>query len=349
MIHKYKILLIGFLFLVSNGLLAQENSKVLLDKSYPAKGESLSIKNSFGNVTVSTWNKNEYKVTVELITDGLSDKEWANLLQKVEIDQSQDNGEIQIRTEWSNQNINTKSGQSFEVNYQISCPKSAQLDLTNSFGNLSVADMDGKIEIDEEYGNLTAGNLAHADIELSFGKGTIESVEKGDLTFKYADKVTINHLGSIDLESGFSHIKVNTADNIDFEGKYGSIEFKSLNNLDGSVGFSSMEIGQLNYALDLEAKYVGGKLYIKNVGKDFKSIDIDSKFSQVELNFDPASSFKFHTEHKFGNLKKSSALQMTTANEEDFSAEFEGYYGSQGASANVHVTTSYGDLRIDIN
>jgi len=348
--HRYKIIyLIGLLF-ISSWSFGQEQTKELFNKTFKVdRNIALELDNSFGNITVSLWNKQEFEVVVELKLDGFSAKETEKFLSKVSIDSDASSSEVKVNTDWDD-NISTNGKKSFEVNYLVKIPDGHPLDIENSFGNLSLPDYAGEVKLDVEYGNLNTGKLKNGDIELSFGSGTIEELASGDLEVKYADELDINYLGNVDFETGFSHVSIKKADNIDLEGKYGELEIDEINSITGSSAFSSLEIGTLNKKLDLEVKYVSGKMRIDHIAAGFNEVTIDSKFSQIDLNFDSASKFDFHTEHKFGKLKiDKSKFKLTLSDEEDFSAEYKGYVGSNNNSSKVYVSTSYGDADLDMN
>ncbi|MBL0765550.1 DUF4097 family beta strand repeat-containing protein [Marivirga atlantica] len=348
--HRYKMIyVIGLLFITSWSV-AQEQTKELFNKTYKVSSNaSLELDNSFGNITVSLWNKQEFEVIVELKLDGFNAKETEKFLSKVSIDGEGSSSAVKVSTDWDD-NISTNGKRSFELNYMVKIPNGHPLDIENSFGNLSLPDYSGNVKLDVEYGNLNAGKLKSGDIELSFGSGTIEELASGKLEVKYADELDINYLGTVEFETGFSKVTIQKADDIELEGKYGELEIDEINSLSGSSSFSSLEIGTLKKKLDVEVKYVSGKLRVDHIASTFDEVTIESKFSQLDLNFDAGSSFNFHTEHKFGKLRiDKSNFKLTMSDEEDFSAEYKGYVGSSSGTAKVYVSTSYGDADLDIN
>ncbi len=352
--HIYKIpfaFLSLIIFTNSQGY-AQTTTKQLFAKTYDVtKGTTLDLDNSFGNMNISLWNKAAFSIIVELKLEGFSEKETGKLLEKLNIEDEVSASEISIRTNWNNNNISSNGKKSFEVNYTVKVPDSHQLKLENSFGNLSIPDYNGKLDLEVEYGNLNAGKLDEVDIELSFGSGTIDAINKGELEIKYANKVEINELGIVDLETGFSKVFIKKANRIELEGKYGELVIDEINEILGSSSFSTFIIGVLNNKADLEVKYVSGKLRIDHISSDFKAIAIDSKFSRIELNFDQPANFNFHTEHKFGKLNRNNDnLNFTLTHVEDFSEEYKGYVGNQNSSAaEVYIATSYGDASLKNN
>lgn len=346
--RKYNLIGIIALVLLSTAIKAQEQTKELFNKTYQATNKSLSLDNSFGNMTISLWDKQEYAIVVELTLDGFSEKETAKILAALEIKASENGEKIEIKTDWNDLNTNSKGKKSFELNYLVKTPRNGSLKLENSFGNISIPDFNGPIEIDLEYGQLSAGRLIKADIELSFGGGSIASLQKGKLDIMYADKLNIEDLGKVTIESGFSQMKIQNADHINLEGKYGQIEIGTINSIEGSSSFSGLEIGLLKKSLDMEAKYVSGKLDIQHVDPSFDRINIESKFSQINIVFDPQCNFTFSTEHSFGKLKHDSQLIKNYSNTEDYSAEYKGYMGNKNSSSSVHVTTSYGDADLEV-
>jgi hypothetical protein len=61
-----------------------------VSKTYSASGASLNIENSFGDVTVTTWNKNEIKVDIHIEASS-SDKEMAEkMFENLDVTESKD-------------------------------------------------------------------------------------------------------------------------------------------------------------------------------------------------------------------------------------------------------------------
>jgi len=163
-------LILSFLFLfVSLQLFAQKEKKRYehfkernISKTYPASGNTLNIENSFGAVTVTTWDRNEIKVDIHIEASS-NDKEHAdNVFDNIDVDESKDGSQIKFKTTVNKhkQNYNCKNcNSSMEINYTIQIPSGNTLKIDNSFGSIQLPDYNGSVSLNSKFGSLTTGNL----------------------------------------------------------------------------------------------------------------------------------------------------------------------------------------------
>ncbi|MFT3680025.1 MAG: hypothetical protein QM791_07110 [Ferruginibacter sp.] len=201
------------LLLFAGQLFAQKEDKKRYDnfrernisKTYTASGNTLKIDNSFGDVTVTTWDKNEIKVDVH-IEASATDKEHAeSLFNAIEVTEKQNGKTISFKTnvESNDKKSNCKNcSSSMEINYTIQMPASNALSIENSFGSINVPDYSGPISLTSKFGSLTTGVLSKTeDIAVEFGSAKIKSTGNIDAVFKFST-ITIDKL------SGSNKIKI---------------------------------------------------------------------------------------------------------------------------------------------
>ncbi|MBK6266331.1 hypothetical protein JKA74_14895 [Marivirga sp. S37H4] len=345
------VILISFLLLSFVGK-AQETT-VLLDKNYPvSKSTSLDLNNQFGNITVSTWSKQEFSINVELVLTGLSEKEAQKIREKVQIEESAKSDIVAIKTLFKKGSINMNgSGKKFEINYEVKIPDNHSLKIKNSFGNFAIQDYNGPIDLHVEYGNLSMGKIREIMLKLAFGNGDVQSIEGGNVIIEYADRFNLQNAGDIELKSSFSKVDINTAKNIALDGKYGDLKIGRIDVLRGKSEFSGVQIKQLNKTLDLKASYVSGNLEVDNISKDFEEIILKTEFSGVTLNFESGIMVQVHVTTSFGDfIYPESKSTFNTRIEKDFEKEFKGTVGEGSSSkGRVAIHTTYGNAKIKIN
>ena len=215
------------LLLVSAQLIAQEGDKKKerkryenfkernISKTYTASGNTLNIDNRFGNVKITTWDKNEIKVDIHLETSS-TDKEFTEKsFERMDVEESKDGNNINLKT------VLNKGGEkntgcsncsnTIVVDYDIHMPANNALKIQNSFGDVTLPDYNGPVSLTVKYGGLTAGKLSRPEkIAVDFGKADLKSLGNIDLEFKYS-KVTIGSLtGNCKLKFSFcGYSKVN--------------------------------------------------------------------------------------------------------------------------------------------
>ncbi len=348
----YKYIALACFLLISLMSKAQE-SKVLLDKTYKVnKGTVLSLDNEFGNINISQWDRQEFAIKIRLNMTELSEKESRKILEKVKIEESAQSDIVTIITQLKKGQIGPNgSGKKFEINYDVKVPDLHPLIIKNSFGNFTIQNYNGPIDLHLEYGNISIGNVKELKLKLAFGNGNIQSVEEGDIKAEYADRFNLAKVNSLTLENSYSKMKIAHAGNIAVDGKYAELTIGEINVLTGEIKFSEVKIEQLNKTLELKGSYFSGSLEVNNVSKDFSSINLDTEFSGIDLNFESGVKIPMHIKTSFGDFKyANSNSNFTTKVEKDFNKEFEGTIGSgKQSKGGVTINASYGTIKIKIN
>ncbi|HLX92630.1 MAG TPA: hypothetical protein VKR32_13155 [Puia sp.] len=197
--------------------------------------DKLSIDNSFGDVVINTWDKNEFKVDIEIYAKGRTEEQAQKILDKIDVQDEQSGGIVWFKTNVGH--INSKNhedgddddddggnsrhrgdkNQEFHINYTVYMPASNPLKIENQFGKTTIPDFKGTADITSKFGELKAGNLDNVDqVDVEFGKGHIGNVHNGKITFKFDSKSVVDKVsGSIKLNIEFSEAEFAISKNID--------------------------------------------------------------------------------------------------------------------------------------
>jgi len=302
-----------------------------LSKTYSVnKNDKLTINNQYGKITVNTWNKNEFKVDVEIKVGTEDESETQKLLDGVEIVSAQNQDGVSFKTNISSQNNNNNNSifsfrrasnfRSISVNYTVFMPVKNALDITNRYGSVILPDLEGKVTVQSFNGNLSAKELSNVanNIRVQYGNANIESLNGGDLNFQYGN------------------LKIGTA-----------------NNLNAVAGYSPINIDRLKSSAKIKVNY-GGGLKIDNLDKNLKSLDIDANFSNVSLDLNGSENFLFDVtvNHNDFNYNNSAVKLLDQPNSDqtkrfNFSKNYKGYVGK--ASSDNKVTIKSNFQRVSFN
>jgi hypothetical protein len=169
-----------------------------ISKTYTASGNTLQIDNSFGDVIVTTWDRNEIKVDVHIEASS-TDKEIAEkTFNNLDVIESKDGNIIKFKTTTEknkNNNWNCKNcSNTMNITYTIQIPAGNTLKIENSFGAVKIPDYNGTVSLVSKFGSLTTGILAKAEkVWVEFGKATIKSMSNVTATFKFST-ITVENL-----------------------------------------------------------------------------------------------------------------------------------------------------------
>lgn len=224
-INPFKILALAALFIVpaishATGNEDGSEKKKVISKTYNVTAsEKLKIENSFGEVVINTWDKNEFKVDIEIYSKATTDEKAQSILDQIKVNDSQSDNTVFFKTnighisgnshndnddndgDDDNDNGDNKkhshnnhgnNNQEFHVNYVVYMPSSNPLQIDNQFGKTTVPNFQGLVNLTSKFGSLTTGNLDNVQsIDVQFGKAEIGHIKNGKVNFQYDDKAHI--------------------------------------------------------------------------------------------------------------------------------------------------------------
>jgi hypothetical protein len=295
-------------------------------KSYSVDGNDiLQINNKFGKVTVNTWNKSEFKVDVQMKFSSNNEEAVNDLIEGSSISDSKTGNVVSFKTNLANGRSQTggNNKQSIDINYTVYMPAGNAIDINNQFGAVILPDLSGKATIKVQFGNLTAQHLTNTqnDITINFTQGntsTIEVFNGGKLKVQY------------------SKFKAGT-----------------LNNVDANFAFSSIDIDRLKGSADVSVKY-GNGINVTSIDKSVKTININSQFAKVNLDFKDSDDFTFDVTSKMGGFdNNSSKVKVTSKSPSDedrgwsSTKNYKGYIGKDNGDSKIVINATFG--RVSFN
>lgn len=298
----------------AEGYTYKSEKRKTFEKTYKvSKSDVLHIDNKFGNVHVNTWNRNEIQVKVDIISRANSDQTAQAMLDKISLADSRSGNTIAVKTEMGS--INSKNGnQSFEINYTISMPDDNALVLKNSFGNVYLPDLKGKVDLNMRYGAFKVGRLSN----------TANSI-KTAFCNSASNSISFLNKGTVDLA-------------------YSTVNLGGTNGVSGTSKFSDLKIGNLSEALDMDVKY--GSFKVDKVQKNFRNISVTGGFAPIVLHFEDDAAFDFDVNVQFADFKVDRNLVKFTSLEQGHtSAAYKGKYGTASTKGTLSITSKYNDVK----
>jgi hypothetical protein len=296
-------------------------------KTYPVDGnDKLALDNKYGRVTINTWNKNEVKVDVQIKGIASDDETAQKLVDGISISDSKDGNVISFRTNFGSGNSsiwnlfnNMNDRHRAEVNYTVYMPSTMSLDLRNKYGFVSLPSLSGKVSIDNAYGSLVAKALTNPSNEFNF----------------HYYEVNIEEIKGCNLNLS-----------------YGSLKLGTVGRLDANVNYAPVDIEKLNTSGTINAKY-GGGVKIGEISKALKNLDIDSKYSSVNIGLKGDESFDFDVTVKYGSFNfDENRLKITSKSPDDSrgfhpTKNYRGYAGNSNSNNKININTTYQSVKLE--
>lgn len=327
--NKKMTLVLAILFAGMSAMLSGQTAEKAITESYSInKGFTLNVENTYGEINVVNWDKNELSVTVTIQTEAGNQDRADKLLDDVNIEIDEGSDYVSFETEIDKKNMNGKN--KIKVIYDVKSPSYINVNLEQGYGNVYLQDISGTATLVIKYGNLTANSLVNDNgnkwnmLELKYGNATIEAASGLEAEVKYSG-FSVSNVDVLSLESAYSKVNIGEIVDLDVESKYDKIA-----------------IDKLNGSLDIEAAYTQVK--IGQVSNSFKRILAEMTYGNLKGGLADGTSFNIDAETSYGNINIPEGDYFF---EKDGSRQFvEGKVGAN-SSALVEVSIKYGDLILE--
>jgi hypothetical protein len=280
--------------------------KRTISKTYTVGADDrLSIDNTFGNVIITTWDKNEIQVDIEIGVRAPSDEKAQRMLDEIKVSDNQGGKDINFITEIGNMGKGNKDNgngneneRKFYVDYKVSMPSKNPLRIENSFGKVTIPDFVGMASITSKFGELITGKIANAKlIHVEFGRADIGRLNNAEVILKFNSHSEVAGLsGNSKVDIQFcSHVDMtvdNTISDLVLYSSYSTIFLKVSNSLSAQVdaytNFGSFKNRTKNFNInaDTDDENSGPKFdqnYSGSSGSGSAKIKIKSSFGTVRL------------------------------------------------------------------
>ncbi len=142
-------------------------------------GASFSLENTNGRVNVTAWDQPRIHVVAVKTVDRLDSDEAKTLLREVHVDMRQRGDSVVVKTEMpSNRNGFWDAifghGDSANVHYDVSVPRSAKLDIDDTNGRVTVTGVDGPLKVETTNGRIELHGCS-GSVDLSSTNGAISA------------------------------------------------------------------------------------------------------------------------------------------------------------------------------
>jgi hypothetical protein len=295
-------------------------------KTYPADANGqLKIENTFGRVTINTWNRPEFKVEVQVKIYADNENDAQKFLDVISIADHKSEAAVSFQTIIGDDSGTGKElwqgdGKSrikkIEINYMVYMPAKNALVVSNHYGNTTLPNLDGKLTISNFYGSLKAGRLSNPlnDIKVRYGSADIEKL-----------------CGSI-LDVAFGKLNLMESDKLNL-----------------SISYGSSKIGRIHTSGNIKAKFCGD-VQINGLDKGFKSLDVTSAYSSVKLamadnenaNFDITTS---NGDFTYSNTKVNMNRKHAVAAKDDRTKNYTGSLGKGNPQKLITIKANFGAVK----
>ena len=315
---------------------------------YVNPNATLSIDNSYGTISVTTWN--EDKIELDISIKVSSDNEnWVNQrIETIAVDIVALKGMISAKTILGNSNYKAHGkNNNFEINYTLKIPKNGSVKLNNKYGNISTSDLYAEADIKCKYGKVILGRLSgNSTLEMEYcSNSSIAFLKNGMVTAKYSN-LKIGETTKLDLISDYTDIEIEQSDAIKYNSKYGKIRIQNVKTLDASGNYLTIKIGEVFDYLKLNTKY--SSLAVQSINAKANSVTVVAGYTGINIGYQTNFAFDFNVLLKYATFKYDSDLEIDSKEEVSNSKKYSGFYKKKGLN-NLNIISDYGNVTLTKN
>jgi hypothetical protein len=347
-----KITLILFLipsFLFANKFSGKHTKTKTLMEEFNISADGLvHIHNKYGSIDIKSWDQNKVSIEVIITTNGNSESNVQDGLDRIDVQFESSNNEVSARTRIEKKNNWSWFGNSNNVNmdikYIVRMPVSNNLDVSMDYGDVMIDKLEGSANIDIDYGKLIAGELlnAHNDINMDYSTASsIDVLTNGIINIDYST-IEVGESKNIDLNSDYSNTTFINVENLTFDCDYGNLIVDNAEKIIGDSDYLDLKIGKITDTFKITADY--GNLKIRELDMNFNLIDLETEYMGVKIGVDKNCSFSLIADMQYGSLQVPDNFNMTKQIEKNSKKHYEGTYNGTGGKININ--SQYGSVKI---
>ncbi|MEM9680753.1 MAG: hypothetical protein AAF901_10560, partial [Bacteroidota bacterium] len=135
---------------------------------------TLKVKNSYGNIDVITWDENRIEFDIIIKVSGNNEDKVNEKLNDIDVEFSSSNDMVSAVTRFGKKRSNSwwnwsgKKKLKIEVNYVIKAPITNNVVLNNDYGAINLDKLEGKANLNCDYGKITTKELMADDNVINF-------------------------------------------------------------------------------------------------------------------------------------------------------------------------------------
>lgn len=323
----------------------------------------VTLSNKYGKINLKTWDRNEVNVEVKITVDARTEANANEVFQRININFSNGTDYVKAITEIESQKSSwwgSDAQGEFRIDYEVSIPKSASIDLSNQYGDAEIGAIGGNAIIAIKYGNFNVHSVGkNTTVNLGYGNGSIGKSRDTDVSVKYS-KINLIETGDVKVESKYSKVYIDKAEIIKstssydtyrigqlkelvHEGKYDHFEIESVDKITTYSKYTHFKIGSLHNSGSFELNY--GGLTINELRKGFKSLSLNCGYTECKIYLEGNSAFQLDAITEYASISYPSDMEVTFEKIKSSSHEVKGYRGKSNAGM-IKAVLKYGGLKL---
>jgi len=331
-----------------NGRYTKEKT---IKKDYNVNADALfKVKNSYGNVNITSWNENRVVIEVHIKTNGNDEDRVKERLDEIDVDFENSPSMVSATTRFGDRSNSwgwswgKRKKVSVQVNYTIKLPVKNSVNLSNDYGSIILDRIDGHAKISCDYGNLEIGELRGRNNELRFdytSRSTFDYVNSAEIIADYSG-FTIEKAGNLTIRADYTNAVVEEMENLDYSSDYGSIDVKNVKNVEGNGDYIGVKLGNVHGNVFINSDY--GSIRIDRLASDAGNVEIRTDYTGIKIGYATDYHFDFEISTEYAGVSGKDDFEINISKEKSNEKYYSGYYGKANSGNRISITSDYGGI-----
>ncbi|MDT0608524.1 hypothetical protein [Croceitalea rosinachiae] len=333
------------------GMKGKYTKEKTIKKEFNVNADALlKVKNSYGNLNITSWNENKVVIEVHIKTNGNNEEKVTNRLKEIDVDFENGSSMVSAMTRFGDKGRNwgwnwgKRNNVSVQVNYTIKLPVKNSVNLNNDYGNIVLDRIDGHAKINCDYGKMEIGELRGRNNELRFdytSRSTFEYINSAEIIADYSG-FTIEKAGDLKVNADYTNAIIKEMGNLTYTSDYGSMEVSSAQNISGNGDYFGLKLERVYGNVSITADY--GSIKIDKMTAEAGNMDIKSDYTGIKIGYDPAYHFDFEISAEYAGVSGKDDFTINISKEKSSDKYYKGYHGTENSGNTVNITTDYGGV-----
>ena len=180
-------------------------------------------------------------------------------------------------------------------------PSGMDLELTNKYGDVFLAERLGLTRVDLSNGNIKAEEIkGDAHLTIRYGNADINTLESAHVVLKSAE-LNLDQAKTLSMQSNSSTVNLGMVEQAELNSRTDKIAIKRSGRLWGRTSFSKLRLALVEGNLDLDTNY--GTITLERVDQQFSEVLIRGNSTDVDLTFDHMAYFAVRLVAKDGKFR----------------------------------------------
>ena len=320
-----------------------------------SENATLKVDNSYGNINITTYEGSTITFEINIKTNGNDLDEVNKKLEDIDVEFSSSTIMVTAKTLFSKSkskswwNWGKNNNVNMEINYIIKMPITNNVDLNNDYGSIDLDKLEGRAEINCDYGKITTKELMATNNSIKFdytNNSYFEYINSGSINADYSG-YTVGKAKKLSINADYTKSEIEIAEDVDYNCDYGSVKINNANNVNGNGDYLTVRLGNIYKNVNIKADY--GSIKIDNMTAKAGNIDIQSDYNGITIGYDPAYQFKFDIDLEYASLRDADDFEFTNKRVESTDKYYQGYFGNPNATNLIRIKSDYGSVTFKKN